>query len=77
MKVLSHIRPEEILPKAMETPAQVLFIGIDISSNDHVVRAVLGNMNHLKNKFIFTSSYDDLIRFCDWVHELKNIYNIK
>ncbi len=32
MKVLSHIRPEETLPKAMENPAQVLFIGIDISS---------------------------------------------
>ena len=77
MKVLSHIRPEEILPKAMKNPAEVLFIGIDISSKDHVVRAVLGNMNHLKNKFIFTSSYDDLIRFCDWVHELKNIYNSK
>ncbi len=77
MKVLSHTRPEEILPKAMENPAEVLFIGIDISSKDHVVRAVLGNMDHLKNKFIFSSSYDDLIHFCDWVHGLKKICNAK
>jgi transposase len=75
MKVLSHIRPEEILPEAMKNPAQVLFIGIDISSKDHVVRAVLGNKNHLKDKFIFSSSYDDLIHFCEWVHQFKKRYN--
>ncbi len=77
MKVLSHTRPEVILPEAMKNPAQVLFIGIDISSKDHVVRAVLGNMNHLKNKFVFSSSYEDLILFCDWVHEIKKVYNAK
>ncbi len=75
MKVLSHIRPEDVLPEIMKNPAQVLFIGIDISSKDHVVRAVLGNKNHLKDKFIFSSSYDDLIHFCEWVHQLKKRYN--
>lgn len=77
MKVLSHIRPEEVLPEAMKNPAEVMFIGIDISSKDHVVRAVLGNMNPLKNKFVFTSTYDNLIHFCDWVQEIKKTYNAK
>jgi len=77
MKALSQIRPEEVLPEAMKNPAEVLFIGIDISSENHVVRAVLGNMNELKDKFIFTSTFDNLIYFCDWVYKIKKRYNAK
>ena len=77
MKVLSHIKPEEVLPEVMKSPAEVLFIGIDISSENHVVRAVLGNMNQLKDKFIFTSTFDNLIYFCDWIHKIKKRYNAK
>ncbi len=71
MNALSQQRPEAVIQEAMTTPAKVMGLGIDIAQRTHVVRAVRGTGERLRERFSCTSDPDDLVRLADWIRSLK------
>ena len=76
MNALSQKRPKNIIQNAMKNPAKVLAVGIDIAKTTHIVRAMRGNGERLKNKFSCSSSPDSLHNLAEWIINLKKDYKI-
>jgi len=71
MKALSYTHPIHTIPQAMATPNKVLLVGIDVSSDIHVARAVTGTMVKVGRGCSFNSSAEGLQSFLAWLAETQ------
>jgi transposase len=71
MKALSYTHPIHTIPQAMATPNTVLLVGIDVSSDIHVARAITGTMVKVDRGCSFNSSEEGLKSFLAWLAETQ------
>lgn len=70
MHALSHQRPDSVIPYAMETPGEVLDVGIDIAKDSHVAVAIRGTGVRITGPFRFSSTPEGLEQCAGWVEKL-------
>ncbi len=66
----------EAIQQAKSAPDKMLCIGIDIASQTHVARAVLGTNKRIKKGCSFDSTIEGFEKFISWITDLKASYNI-
>lgn len=66
----------EAIQQAKSAPDKMICIGIDIASQMHVARAVLGNNKRFKNGCSFNTTIKGFEKFISWILDLKTSYNI-
>jgi len=71
MNALSHIRPDSVIPSAMESPGTVLAIGIDIAKQTHVACALRGTGVRVRETFSCTSQPESLQALAAWIKALR------
>jgi len=75
--VHTKMAAHKAIQQAKSAPDKMLCIGIDIASQTHVARAVLGNNKRLKKGCGFNSTIEGFEKFISWVADLKTSYNIE
>ncbi len=74
--VLSQKAAHEAIEQAKSAPCKMLCIGIDIASQTHVARAVLGTNKRIRKGCSFNSTIEGFKQFINWEADFKASYNI-
>jgi len=75
--VLSQTKAKNAIEIAKATPDKMLCIGIDIASQTHVARAVLGTNKRFKNGCSFKTSTEGFQKITGWINRLISSNNIE
>jgi len=74
---LSQTKAKNAIEIAKATPDKMLCIGIDIASQTHVARAVLGTNKRFKTGCSFKTSTEGFQKITGWINRLISSNNIK
>lgn len=75
--VLSQKKVKNSIEIAKATPDKMLCIGIDVASQTHVARAVLGTNKRFKTGCSFNTSNEGFQKITDWINRLISSNNIE